>query len=904
MAFICRPILLYSEFIPTITGTRTWEYQAFGHYDGIDVKERVVLQDGSSYEKLFQIYREYEEELNSYFTQMLVGFYEDEKAECAFWNEEAPILYLTLLQIKGMDKTSVAECAKYLMSENYIKETICDCGLKEGQDAIKVQAYFSLDNSELLLAIKCYYPSTGAAMINNLHQKSLVHNKLCIRNSYSILGIKRTVIEAEKMPDGFSEEIDMVELRLIQRKSNAIDELHDVITEKIKKDNLHTQVTARMLFGTEDGTIFIEKIPWNRLLPFYRMGTGELCNSNKISKRYAYAISTKIMFPFSDNTKERGKSDINVSLKRKDSDAQPMNDEENTDQSFCSFLSKKVEAIYQKATVVKNFGEQKNLMMFIEALQRFEITDDEKNPFTDYNIYTIYLPFYMFLRLRKEACNGNTECYYEFMKSMNLRTQNFVKPDRVFSQITDFNMRYFDIPLKLITIYSAYVYYMKKALNTEKKKEYEFLICPGEDDRMEVKELFCHELDEGRLFLIKMPENQTYAVKHMLIMLGHETAHFVGTELRQREERKKHIIKMCARIVVLAMHNYISYYNGCDMRENLESEWGALEENMCKWLPVYLNRNEDDEYLKKYQYQSYLQGVTQKNVEYNKKNGAHAEVLQMNLVQAVWEMLSERGEQLFGFVFAEEYRRKEKENVDYDSFFSERKKELWWCIDMFLASAKMRKRAMTIEEALNNAVYLVKECYADMLCILTLHITPKDYFRSFVEEFKAAQKSVKDMEATVLIARVAVVCVVMSTQNRKNSAVGWSYYWKDEDLKIIENETDELYVFEQTVLCFMEDYIKESKAIKTAEEVADAVDIVFDQKILLEVIKYLLKCREKYENLMENRRKQEYVEQVQKFLIMAQEQNAIGFFGRMAKLLTDYKSAVWEEIEAVKKTEE
>lgn len=132
--------------------------------------------------------------------------------------------------------------------------------------------------------------------------------------------------------------------------------------------------------------------------------------------------------------------------------------------------------------------------------------------------------------------------YYDFMNGMKLCTQNFTKPDRVYSLITDFNMRYFDVPSKLVTLYSAYIYYLKNALNSHPKFQYEFLVCPGVNNKTQVKELMPRESPTQRLFFVEIPEQQVYYPKRMLIILGHETAHFVGRNLRLRKERLQALI--------------------------------------------------------------------------------------------------------------------------------------------------------------------------------------------------------------------------------------------------------------------------------------------------------------------------------------------------------------------------
>lgn len=107
---ICRPIILHNEFLPACTGKRTWEYRAFGHYDGITVKESISVESYENLRKLFAECLKNEEDNFMYFSQTLLGFHEDTEAEKEFWKyqfnvTEEKYAYLNdINQLNGFDQ--------------------------------------------------------------------------------------------------------------------------------------------------------------------------------------------------------------------------------------------------------------------------------------------------------------------------------------------------------------------------------------------------------------------------------------------------------------------------------------------------------------------------------------------------------------------------------------------------------------------------------------------------------------------------------------------------------------------------------------------------------------------------------------------------------------------------------
>lgn len=140
------------------------------------------------------------------------------------------------------------------------------------------------------------------------------------------------------------------------------------------------------------------------------------------------------------------------------------------------------------------------------------------------------------------------------MKGLNLCVQNSIRSDRQFMQTLDFDIRIYNTPVRLNAYYNAFIYQMKRFLNMAgpasqpQEHEYEFLTCLGVTDNVKVRELFRNMSDGKRLFLVSIPENQTYDMRLMMVMLGHEVGHFVGQALRNREYRYSCAIQLMAKI--------------------------------------------------------------------------------------------------------------------------------------------------------------------------------------------------------------------------------------------------------------------------------------------------------------------------------------------------------------------
>ena len=118
-----------------------------------------------------------------------------------------------------------------------------------------------------------------------------------------------------------------------------------------------------------------------------------------------------------------------------------------------------------------------------------------------------------------------------------------------------------------------------------------------------------------------------YNLKQTFITIGHEIAHFVGTDVRCRSERKTCMVRLRSRIIVLSMKNYLENDDSFvrDHADDLDFE--KVELKLCEWLAFFIEREQNEEYLrKKKYYPSITDSMVKKNLEYKKRNSFGAEI--------------------------------------------------------------------------------------------------------------------------------------------------------------------------------------------------------------------------------------------------------------------------------------
>lgn len=862
MRLVCRPLLMYNEYVPAIAGKRTWKYQVLGHHDGMDVLEAIYMDIAELYQKLYNEYMQRDQDLD-YADQAYYGLHDDDGREEAFWDRKSIFTFVSFIQFRGK---KISEYNKYLESEAHLEPKN-----DQKNDQVSIRAYYSLDYNDSILVVKCDRYETGMRFINNLHQGMSSQQPFEISNSYSVLAFEKGLILDTNCSQLSSEIINKVELRIVERYQGSVSLLYSKLQDKLK--NVGGIILSRYaLLGTDDEAIVIKKIPCDTFLKLYAEGSGILCNANEEAQKYASAITTKIMYA----------QDKYVGSEREDRDGQ---------KEFCDALSRYIKHCYGNKKSMSEIAEKKTLIKIVNALGKIEYARNMEGDIIEYNFFTLFLPFYFFIQLHIKAEDRSNE-YYEFLTYFNICTQNYDKPDRVFLQTADFNMRYFEMQTKFFTLYSAYIYRLKQLLNGASSNRYEFVLYPGMSEKTEVVEFHKKESDQYRLCKVAIAETGMYNIKPMLCILGHEVAHYVGTDIRSRKNRYERLLRISSRAIVMEFQFYFEKYElitgSCS-----QEMWQEYEDNFAGWIEQYIDRTSNDKYWKQQadfgdETEEVIGEYIKQAVEYRD----YTENMKDAFVKAIKDMLRLQGTEIFGEVIwrylDERFKNGEIEYGDRSSWIKKYNRFLNKVIDSFTEESMDATNAFHIGRVLDVVLYLLRECYADLISILSLKMRLKDYLSTLTKEMLNVGYNIESIQDTMIIARIAIVTVVMHHRDNMSDTY---FIWDDEELLADEDQCS-MIVLQRQVLEFMWTYIGNDTSLESSGMVLDCGNVIFDNKILLEIISYLLHCRAQFYKHVD----EAGLEVIAEFKRVAECDNVDEFYTTLMKLITEYEQDIYSEL--------
>lgn len=860
---IGRPFILYNDFLPPTREIHTtWECLSFGYYDGVTVGNNLFDENGCNLRKVWEHYIRHGQEMDgSFSSQVIIGMRNEEDEEAisdeSFWkmmkeSSEYPFLFISLIQIKR---------EKGILEKGWKHRKEFEKALNK-HDYMKGITYVALDNSDMVLALLCKTYSDGTRFIDSLHcgaQDSLLSiMKWTLSYSFTIATVNKKILNEDKAVAEVKGEISKVYIHVIEKHPGSIDLLQDELKKQLGISYVKEKTS---ILGCNDELIVLEKVPWNQFLLLYQDAKGILNHSNETYGENLIGVTTII----SEEQKRCCQpKEVNQEKNKEGTGGNP----EIVSAEKIEGISKQERMYFstvmrQKCrNMVPRGGKtsvciekvQRNLYQVINSLHKFETT-----PFSDYLFQTGMFPVNMVLDMFGEISHDAQlmdyfESFYEFMKGFNLYVQNWGRSDRQFTQMPDFNARFFDTPIKLNAFYNAFIFKLKQFLGSLDEggvgHEYEFLACPGAVSNMRVLELFRSISQTKRLFLVEIPENQIYNPKMMMTMLSHEVGHFVGTNIRSREERFDFVKKILARIIV-------SY-----MRVNLANELGNNEEELGYIQnPEYWNRSEErlkqllDSHTDEKAYKKYLgdiyteissdeQDMFRKLMMYRRY---HSNVLQKFLADRIRKVMQKYRRELWEYVVEKDFlywvRKGEKYQEKKRVFIREKFTE--WS-ENFCMYHVWNRDTVTLYSVIGELMLILKECIADLMGILVLEIPMYAYLETIIQS-TVDQGIEKNLTNTAVIIRAGLVTYCMSyTSERK----GMGYVWTDDDLREINKKgSEEMIDLKNTLLKFIKEYLKINDVNKMKEMTKvpeQALEAFLDGKVLFYVRKYLLTCKERF----------------------------------------------------------
>nr|WP_308624380.1 hypothetical protein [uncultured Eisenbergiella sp.] len=831
MKNICRPFTLFSDFLPPGEEAREWDYLSFGYFDGLNVGENLFASGKTGFEELWNYTVQQKRKLNgSYSEQTIFGFRCDEDTdvrESNFWEHnndmEYPFLFIVLIQDaqRGKKLTELWEGRRALEVEL-------------SDDSMQAISYLTLDTSDLLLVLKCREYERGAKTIDGFHTglKDTVLQKMGwqLRYSYSICSVRKEVLNDVKKAAKIRGIINTVHIHVIEKYPGSIEKIYNDIKKKFPG-----KTDKRSVLGCNDEVIILKDIPWNDFLLFYADQEGLLNHSSQEYRSHIIGVTT-ILGEASSERKDTSRR------------CKAINSE-----TLSEMLRKKIsrEDFFSVSENGSCQAVKKGLLSILNSLEKYE-----KAQFDDYTFISSIKPMEILIRLIEEAGQYEISKYagfYEFLEGFNLYTQNSVHSDRQFTEVPDFNIRIYDTPVKMNAFYNAVIAELKKLLNTlnedRVKRQYEFLACPGVVDNMQVREIYHSVSDALRLFLVDIPEKQVFDPKLMMIMLSHEISHFVGRGIRKRDYRLECMNIMLAKVFVRYLRQSLRQETAAkgiaEEEEHFgyiagDEYWSSLEREVKKQLLRLMPLERENRFIEK-RFTKMDEDKKEWWKKYLNKYSDYTRMLvhllpeHMNLI--CWD------ERLFLYPVQREelYQLGRGETSENARSKAEKLKYIIdECKMNFVNFSEWNRERISVYSVVDKMVYLFKECFADLGAVLLLNLSIKDYLWAFLKS--AADQG---MNAESIIESDDLLRILLISYSMMYGQDGCSATWKSGDLTAFAEGGEENYKLAVELDWGLRVYFSDEAMEDRAGD--DEWDSFQNSAALIEIAKYLVRCRQDYE---------------------------------------------------------
>lgn len=754
---ICRAIAFYNNFIPVrMVDTVKWKFCAFGMIDGMDVSDAFISEPNDVEGILNHIWTEQKafcKELEGYYTaqQIYAMRYDEPDAENKFWEQDGlPFYFFCRLQYSGNK------------GELWEKRTTLENALKE-ENRIDAISYLSYDNSDLLIVLRTDEYNIGASIINGLRKSQGLscredHNLL--KNSFTTFAVRYQWMEqlsADEIKKLDEKKINCVYLEMMERQNGNIDSIRQKLQEIFGKPIEKTPV-----LGTIDEILTLKDVGWGSFLMLYRKNGDFFCNRRNVFNENACAVAATIptaeagdftgglwKMELLSGTQRNGEWEKNYGCK--------------VDSLREKFRKKFRNQEQEKGTALDIDGV-KELDLILNALPRFN-----GEVYNDYIFLTLLEPLDILLELLPSAdgLEEDRTPFYNFLKGFTMYVQGIVLSDRYAAQSVGFNTRIYDIPVRLCAFYNAFLYQVKELLNTDNDRAYAFIAMPGMSDIVNVTEVYRYTLNDKRLLQVEIPESYFYQLSEMMIILSHEAAHYVGKDFRNRKSRKNSVIKSYCHIFVRFIHSF------CDM-EIAPGSWNQAENRLENVMTAAINYRMD---------QAYYINVNGDDVQTAREiigkreiYGEHYEWLRSDIVDVMSEILGRDRDNIFAPLYNQLPEQDEMELKEIIGVASYR----------YMSGSADNDTRVTSENVLNVLGMLYHECFADLMAIMILNITPEDYLMSLISNSGEQGWEEDELETSDCIYRVMAVMGCMIRVEKETKENDWtSFICNQENLEEI-----------------------------------------------------------------------------------------------------------------------
>lgn len=702
-------------------------------------------------------------------------------------------------------------------------------------------------NTDLFIVIKAREYKTGTQIINRLHQRVNLSmesgKKVYLKNSYTVFAVNRNWLNkltAGHMDVLNQQRIDSVHISIMEQGGRG-KELTDFFEQNLKEK---TDIPLYPILGENDDIIVLKDIGWGDFLGLYR----EIFKSNStiFAAELVASISTLLV------------------TRQETCDGILEEDDINEYRNTMRIEEKKKEKYLSKIAKLNNYGindngEHGELKIILNALPKFT-----GEVFNDYIFYFLLKPIEVILDFIHNP-QGNScyskEYYYEFINYLYMYIQTSNMSDKHTVQGLGFNSKMYDVPIKLSAFYNAFLYRMTEILNVGNECEYVFLTVPGMQFNVNVNELYPNISDKKRLILIKIPESSFYNICDMMNILGHETAHYVGRKFRNRRERLFSFIKSYVHIFTGYLYNmYVTNFEEKFFTGEILAD---IEKRIYDLVILGLDKR--------------MIYIAQNNENGSKIPIDYFSSLIPNLIY-VMESLIENDLELALASIANGITN-EEQAVQIMVNFRE-------IVDRFMFNGNSFSTMVDSQSVLRMLHSLYEECFADIMAILILGTSMKEYISCMITEAKEQDALSGNFESTDAMFRIGTV--ILCLYDLEDHLCGWK---KEFD---IESSEPWIEIAKKAVLTC---YTEEDTSRENFEEnvyACIANKVTFDN-----LYSYLKKCIVDFVEYKEEPDMQQKILNIQKTYYTFSEKdsyNAEQQIKEISKMIEEFKDSFWEAL--------
>lgn len=260
--------------------------------------------------------------------------------------------------------------------------------------------------------------------------------------------------------------------------------------------------------------------------------------------------------------------------------------------SWCSVQIDKYVRYMDNSWSVQDEGFYSYCRAMIQTLNM--LAQFEKFELSNRIFHIIYPAFQLFSEQLDEVYNPqNTEQIREtikdFSEAVNTIVYHAIHTDQIFLMIPGYSGTSFSIPTKLSLFYLWYLERISKILNDDHYK-YQFFLTPVMETRPYTNTIEFGLPPEDRLISVKVSQRSLYMPRMLLIILTHETAHYVGQTYRNRKSRLEYIIRTLAYLIAEGIYPHFQLETQGEINKQIDLI-SYIMQAIKRYLDLHLKGN-------------------------------------------------------------------------------------------------------------------------------------------------------------------------------------------------------------------------------------------------------------------------------------------------------------------------